>query len=157
MNSVVGSSVPADVVTPCATTHEASLFRLYTLRVAYLIMSAGLGAFIWPNVIRHTNKFAATHGVQVALLAGLGLTAALGLRYPLKMLPILLFELTWKAIYLIAFALPVWSAHQINDATAEASAWRHRLVLQMTGNSDGVPPGPEPRVPRPPIDGLVAS
>ena len=52
-------------------------------------------------------------------LAGLGLTAALGLRYPLKMLPILLFELTWKAIYLIAFALPLWSAHQINDATAE--------------------------------------
>jgi len=82
-------------------------------------MAAGLGAFIWPNVIHHTNEAAVTHGIQVALLAGLGLTAALGLRYPLKMLPILLFELTWKAIYLIAFALPLWSAHQINDATAE--------------------------------------
>jgi hypothetical protein len=82
-------------------------------------MSAGLGAFIWPNVIHHTNEFATTHGVQVSLLAGVGLTAALGLRYPLKMLPILLFELTWKAIYLIAFALPLWSAHQINDATAQ--------------------------------------
>lgn len=107
------------MVTPRATTREVSLFRLYTLRVAYLIMSAGLGAFIWPNVIHHTNEFAATRGIQVALLAGLGLTAALGLRYPLKMLPILLFELAWKAIYLIAFALPLWSAHQINDATAE--------------------------------------
>jgi len=116
MNSAVGPSVAADAVTARA---EVSLFRLYTLRVAYLIMSAGLGAFIWPNVIHHTNDFAAAHGVQVALLAGLGLTAALGLRYPLKMLPILLFELTWKAIYLIAFALPLWSAHQINDATAE--------------------------------------
>jgi hypothetical protein len=116
MNSVGGPSVPADAVTARATV---SLFRLYTLRVAYLIMSAGLGAFIWPNVIHHTNDFAAAHGIQVALLAGLGLTASLGLRYPLKMLPILLFELTWKAIYLIAFALPLWSAHQINDATAE--------------------------------------
>ena len=119
MNSVVRSSVPADVVTPRATTGEVSLFRLYTLRVAYLIMSAGLGAFIWPNVIHHTSEFAVTHAIQIALLAGLGLTAALGLRYPLKMLPILLFELAWKAIYLIAFALPLWSAHQINDATAE--------------------------------------
>ena len=118
MNSV-GSSVPSDVATPRATTREVSLFRLYTLRVAYLIMAAGLGAFIWPNVIHHTNEFAAAHGIQVALLAGLGLTAALGLRYPLKMLPILLFELTWKAIYLMAFALPLWSAHEINDATAE--------------------------------------
>lgn len=119
MNSVVGSSVPPDVVTPRATAREVSLFRLYTLRIAYLIMSAGLGAFIWPNVIHHTSEFATTHGIQVALLAGLGLSAALGLRYPLKMLPILLFELTWKAIYLVAFALPLWSAHQINDATAE--------------------------------------
>ena len=62
-----------------------------------------LGAFVWPNVIHHTNEFAAARGIQLALLAGLGLTAALGLRYPLQMLPILLFELTWKAIYLIAF------------------------------------------------------
>jgi len=41
MNSVVGSSVPSDVATPRATTREVSLFRLYTLRVAYLIMAAG--------------------------------------------------------------------------------------------------------------------
>jgi len=121
MNSVVGSSVPSDVATPRATTREVSLFRLYTLRVAYLIMAAGLGAFIWPNVIHHTNEFAAAHGIQVALLAGLGLTAALGLRYPLKMLPILLFELTWKAIYLIAFALPLWSAHQITTPRQKTS------------------------------------
>src|ERR1700730_11302301 len=118
MNSVVGSSVPAEVVTPRAP-REVSLFRLYTLRVAYLIMAAGLGTFIWPSVSHQTNEFAAAHWIQVALLAGLGLTAALGLRYPLKMLPILLFELAWKAIYLIAFALPLWSAHQISDATAE--------------------------------------
>jgi hypothetical protein len=118
MNSVV-APIPSSDVTARAALPEVSLFRLYTLRVAYFIMAAGLGAFIWPNVIRHTNEFAAAHGIQVALLAGLGLTAALGLRYPLQMLPILLFELTWKAIYLIAFALPLWSAHQISDATAE--------------------------------------
>jgi hypothetical protein len=95
------------------------LIRLYTLRIAYFVMAAGLGVFIWPDVIRHTNEFAALHGIQVALLAGLGATAALGLRYPVQMLPILLFELLWKAIYLIAFALPLWSAHQISAATAE--------------------------------------
>ncbi len=118
MSSAVGSSVPAGV-TPRAAKGEVSRFRLYTLRLAYLIMSAGIGAFFWPDVLHHTNEFAATHGIQSALLAGLGLTAALGLRYPLKMLPILMFELTWKAIYLIAFALPLWTSHQINAATAE--------------------------------------
>ena len=119
MNSVVGSSVPSDGVTSRATNPEVSLFRLYTLRAAYFIMAAGLGVYVWPAVIHHTSEFAATRGIQVALLAGLGATAALGLRYPVQMLPILLFELIWKAIYLLAFALPLWSAHEINAATAE--------------------------------------
>ena len=119
MNSDVGSSVPSNEVASRASILEVSLFRLYTLRLAYLVMAAGLGVYIWPAVIHHTNEFAAAQGVRVALLAGLGATAALGLRYPVQMLPVLLFELIWKAIYLIAFALPLWSAHKINAATAE--------------------------------------
>jgi hypothetical protein len=119
MNSVVGSVVPSGDVASRDTQLEVSLFRLYTLRAAYFVMAAGLGAVIWPAVLHHTNEFAATNGIRCALLAGLGATAALGLRYPVQMLPVLLFELTWKAIYLIAFALPLWSAHQINAAAAE--------------------------------------
>jgi len=106
-------------LTSRATNPQVSLFRLYTLRAAYLLMAAGLGVYIWPVVIHHTNELAATQGVRFALLAGLGATAALGLRYPVQMLPTLLFELIWKAIYLIAFAWPLWSAHQINAAIAE--------------------------------------
>src|SRR5271157_4018044 len=119
MNSVMGSLVPSGDVTSHAKIPEVSLIRLYTLRASYLVMAVGLGAYIWPLVLHHTNELAATKGAQVALLAGLGATAALGLRYPVQMLPVLLFELTWKAIYLTAFALPLWSAHAINAATAE--------------------------------------
>src|SRR5215469_4951456 len=119
MNSVVGFPLPSDNVSSSVEIPEVSLFRLYTLRAAYLIMAAGLGVFVWPGVIHHTSEFALAHGVQSALLAGLGATAALGLRYPVQMLPVLLFEFIWKAIYLIAFALPLWSAHQINQAAAE--------------------------------------
>ncbi|HUN62769.1 MAG TPA: hypothetical protein VMU53_12300 [Candidatus Sulfotelmatobacter sp.] len=120
MNSIAGSSLRSNDMTSRATAPDGvSLFRLYTLRLAYLIMAAGIGVYFWPNVIHHTSEFAIARGIQFALLAGLGLTAALGLRYPLQMLPILLFELTWKAIYLLAFALPLWSAHQIDAATAQ--------------------------------------
>jgi hypothetical protein len=98
---------------------ELSLFRLYTLRVAYLIMAVGLGVFVWPSVIRHSNEFAAAHGAEVAMLAGLGAVAALGLLYPVRMLPVLVFEVVWKTIYLIAFAYPAWSAHQITPAMAD--------------------------------------
>lgn len=95
-----------------------SLLRLYTLRLCYLILAAGLGAYIWPSVLHHTPELAASAGVRLSLLAGLGAIALLGFRYPLKMIPILLFELLWKAIYLTFFALPLWRAHQITPAIA---------------------------------------
>ncbi|MBS1839485.1 MAG: hypothetical protein JSS69_02940 [Acidobacteria bacterium] len=98
---------------------ELSLLRLYMLRAAYFIMAAGLSVFVWPSVLRHTNGFAVAHGAETALLAGLGAVAALGIRYPVKMLPVLLFEVAWKAIYLVAFAYPAWSAHQVTPAMAE--------------------------------------
>ncbi len=119
MNSDAGLLVSSGDMILRATRPEVSLFRLYTLRVCYLILSAGLGIYIWPVVISHSNELAATAGVRLALLAGLGATALLGFRYPVQMLPLLLFELIWKAIYLIAFALPLWSAHQITAAAAE--------------------------------------
>ncbi len=119
MNSVVVSHVPSGNVTARAAMAEVSLFRLYTLRASYLLIAVGLGVYIWPVVLHHTNEFAVTEGVRFGLLAGLGAAAVLGLRYPVQMLPLLLFELIWKAIYLIAFALPLWSAHQINAAAAE--------------------------------------
>jgi hypothetical protein len=118
MNLVDGSPAVSGGLASGAALPQVSLFRLYTLRIAYFIMAAGLGAMVWPDVIRHTNEFGATHGIQWALLAGLGLTAALGVRYPVQMLPVLIFELTWKAIYLAAFALPLWRAHQITGAIA---------------------------------------
>jgi hypothetical protein len=118
MNFVAKSPVSSNAAATRANAVELSLFRLYTLRAAYFVMAAGLAVYYWPSVIHHTNEFATSRGIQFALLAGLGATAALGLRYPVQMLPVLLFELTWKAIYLVAFALPLWSAHSINDAAA---------------------------------------
>lgn len=118
MNSVAGSTFPSPRVTSTAVLPGVSLFRLYTLRIAYFILAAGLGTYIWPSVIHHTSEFAIAHGIQFGLLAGLGATAVLGFRYPLPMLPLLLFELIWKTIYLTAFALPLWLGHQINEAAA---------------------------------------
>jgi hypothetical protein len=106
-------------VYPQTRRSEVSLPRLYALRSAYLLLSLGLGLFIWPEVIHHTNEFAKTSGVRFGLLAGLGAMAVLGLRYPLQMLPLLLFEIAWKAIYLISFALPLRSAQQIDAAVAQ--------------------------------------
>ncbi len=96
---------------------DVPLWRLYVLRAMYLIMAVGLGLVIWPGIISHRPEWPLMNGVVACLLGAVGLLAALGLRYPLRMLPILLFELAWKAIWLIAVALPLWRAGKMDAAT----------------------------------------
>jgi hypothetical protein len=45
-------------------------------------------------------------GVVTCLLTAMSLLAFLGLRYPVRMLPILLFEVAWKVIWIAVVGLP---------------------------------------------------
>lgn len=95
-----------------------STFRLYLMRATYLLIAAGLGFEIWPGLIQHDNAWALWRGVGASLLAAVSILAALGILYPVQMLPVLLFELVWKAIWLVLIALPSWSSNQL-----DASMW----------------------------------
>lgn len=98
---------------------DVSLFRLYVLRSTYLLLAAGLAATVWPPLINHSPQWPLMNSVVVSLLAAVSVLAAFGIRYPLQMLPVLLFELVWKSIWLIAVALPLWSANQLDARTSE--------------------------------------
>jgi hypothetical protein len=89
---------------------QVSTFRLYVLRGGYLLLFVGLGFSIWPAIVSHSLSLPHMNGVVLSVLGALGLLCALGLRYPLQMLPLLIFELVWKTIWTLAFAWPLWAA-----------------------------------------------
>jgi hypothetical protein len=95
---------------------EVSLLRLYLLRAMYLLLVIGLGGMIVPEIVSHELT---SRGVIAALLGGVWMLALIGLRYPLLMLPLLMFELVWKAIWMIAYGIPQWSAGQLPPTFAE--------------------------------------
>jgi hypothetical protein len=110
-------STAASVTGPGAdTARDVSLVRLYVLRATYLLLVVGLGATIVPALFSHEPM---ARGVIPSLLGAVWLLAFIGLRYPLQMLPLLMFELAWKMIWLIAFALPQWSSGQLPPTFAE--------------------------------------
>lgn len=100
---------------------QISLFRLYLLRAAYAFMGFGIAFNFWPRVVHHSAAWPLMDGVVACMLTALSLLALLGLRYPLQMLPVLLFELIWKIVWLGAVALPLWAAGAL-DAERAASA-----------------------------------
>lgn len=95
---------------------EVTLVRLYVLRATYLLLVVGLGAMIVPGLISHELT---SRGVIPSLLGAVWLLAFLGLRYPLQMLPLLMFEFVWKTVWMIAYGLPQWSAGQLPPTFAE--------------------------------------
>jgi hypothetical protein len=99
-----------------------SLGYLYALRAAYLLLVVGLATSVWPALIAETTwplTLSPWRGVGNSLIAALPLLAVFGLRYPLKMLPLLIYEATWKSIWLLAVALPIWLHHDtVDDALA---------------------------------------
>lgn len=98
---------------------EVSTFRLYVLRATYLLIVVGLGLQIWPGIVSHSGSVAHMNGVVRCLLGAVSVLALLGLRYPLRMLPLLLFELVWKSIWLLAFGLPLWLEGRLDPHTGE--------------------------------------
>jgi len=92
---------------PVPVESEVSLARLYVLRAMYLLLVIGGGIVFLPQLIGHETS---ARGVIPSMLGGVWLLACFGLRYPLQMLPILLFEQVWKTIWLIDYGLPQWRA-----------------------------------------------
>ena len=97
---------------------EVSLARIYVLRATYLLLVIGLGGMIVPDVVSHP---VISRGVIPSLLGAVWVLAFVGLKYPLQMLPLLMFEFAWKSIWMVAYGLPQWSAGQLPPTFAEDS------------------------------------
>jgi hypothetical protein len=97
---------------------EVSLARIYVLRATYLLLVIGLGGMIVPEVVSHP---VISRGVIPSLLGAVWVLAFVGLKYPLQMLPLLMFEFARKSIWMLAYGLPQWYAGQLPATFAEDS------------------------------------
>jgi hypothetical protein len=88
-------------------------YRVNLMRVGYLLMVVGLAVTRWPK-IPDAASLSVFEGVVTALLTAMSLLAFLGLRYPIRMLPVLVFESVWKVIWLAAVAVPNLAAGDLD-------------------------------------------
>ena len=111
---------------------DISRLRLNLLRACSLWLVLGLSLNFWPLVMSGAAALPLTEGVVNAILSAVGLLAILGLVAPLRMLPLLLFEIAWKLVWTISVALPNALAGTLDTAMAEtlfACAWAVPFVF----------------------------
>ncbi|MDR7083720.1 hypothetical protein J2X01_003015 [Arthrobacter ginsengisoli] len=98
---------------------ELPLYRLHLMRAGYALMGFGLAVFRWPEYLNHPEPWLLHEGVVACLLTAMSLLAFLGLRYPVQLLPLLLFESAWKLIWLSLVAVPGLMAGDVDEATGK--------------------------------------
>lgn len=104
---------PARPVAP-----DLSTTRLNLMRVGYLFMGVGLALVKWP-LLPDASTMPLYEGVTLSMLTAMSVLAFLGLRFPVRMLPVLLFESTWKLLWLALVALPRALDGTLDGAFAE--------------------------------------
>ncbi len=85
----------------------------------YLFVAVGLAVTRWPLLVHHDEPWPTMHGVVTCMLVAMSVLAFLGVRHPLQMLPLLLFESAWKLIWLSVVALPAVMAGDVDEAMSQ--------------------------------------
>jgi hypothetical protein len=118
--AVAAPSSPDRTAPPrAAEVAELPLWRLHLMRVGYLFMGVGLAVVKWPLVIGYDQAMPLYEGVVAVLLTAMSLLAFLGLRYPVRLLPMLLFETLWKLIWLSVVAAPAVASGNVDQTMSE--------------------------------------
>jgi hypothetical protein len=96
--------------------------NIWLLRVLYLLMAV----FVAPEALRtlmtHEGPWQHVTAVAYCVWATYPTLAVLGLLNPLRMLPIMLFTIGYKTLWLIFVAYPMWRAGTLAGSPAEEMA-----------------------------------
>ena len=93
--------------------------QIFLLRVGYVLVFAFVGIRSWTSLFAHQGDWDPLVAAAVSMWASVSLLSLIEVFRPLKMLPLVLFEIGYKVIWLIAVAWPLWAANRLAGSAAE--------------------------------------
>ena len=120
MTQMQGAAANMDAVSGGGRAGDGvPLWRLYVLRVLYAVLAAAEGSIQLSAFLHHAH-WTLNSGIAHSFLLALALLSIVGIRYPLAMLPLLVYELLWKLVWLCGVALPLWATNQFDADTSKS-------------------------------------
>ncbi len=103
--------------------------NIYLLRLFYFLMAAFVATESWTTIFTHEGPWDRYRAMSVCVWAAYPTLAVLGLIHPLKWLPIMIFTIFYKSLWLIIVAYPLWLSNTLAGSPAQ----------EMTNAFIGVP------------------
>ena len=85
-------------------------WRIHCIRLVFLLMAGFMGSSVWYRLLFESADIPVPQSLARAMLGALALLAVLGVRYPVQMLPLMIYETAWKTVWLVLIAFRAWLA-----------------------------------------------
>jgi hypothetical protein len=105
------------------------LINIYLLKLLFILMFLFLSYDSWAHILHHTGPWDPANSAAWFMWASCALIAVIGIRRPLKMLPIVLFEIIYKTAWLIFIAYPLYQRNELTGTPTERMADNFMLVI----------------------------
>jgi hypothetical protein len=92
--------------------------NIYLLRVLYFLMFIGVGLQTWATIINHQGPWDHTKAVAFCVWAAYPTLSIFGLLKPLRWLPIMIFMIFYKGLWVLVVAYPLWKAGTLAGSPA---------------------------------------
>ncbi|MBM4410095.1 MAG: hypothetical protein FJ037_01985 [Chloroflexi bacterium] len=123
--------------------------HIYLLRALFLLMFLFVGYDSWSTILGHDGPWGPMQAVAWCMFASYSSLSIIGVFQPLRMLPLMVFMVIYKSLWLLVVAYPLWSTGQLAGSSAEgmtnvfliapvaivAIPWGHFLRRYMLGRT----------------------
>ena len=96
--------------------------NIYLLRLLYFLMFIGVGIQTWQTIINHEGPWDHTKAVAYCVWAAYPTLSIFGLLRPLRWLPIVIFMIFYKTLWVVAVAYPLWRTGTLAGSPADEMA-----------------------------------
>jgi hypothetical protein len=96
--------------------------NIFLLRLLFTLMFFFLTFESWTHILKHSGPWNNTNAAAWCMWGSYSVISFIGMIRPLKMLPIVLFEIIYKVTWLLIVAYPLWMKNELIGSSDEGMA-----------------------------------
>lgn len=104
---------------PAAKYDGVRPFHVFMLRLFYFLAAFFVATWAWRTLLTHEGPWEQYRSVMICVWAAYPTLMAIGLIHPVRMLPIMLFTVFYKALWLGIVAYPMYKAGTLTPSALQ--------------------------------------
>ena len=103
--------------------------NIYLLRLLFLLVVLFVGSDSWSAILKHEGGWDHVKAAAMCMWAAYSVLSIFGVINPLRWLPLVMFEILYKIIWLVIVAYPLWSTNRLAGSPAEEMTYAFVWVI----------------------------